>query len=65
MKPDLNKVLILGKVQKIWNDQPLILILGSAILFRLLAAIFAKGWGMLDDHYLVIESSQSCTRNIP
>jgi len=59
MKPDLNKALILGKVQKIWNDQPLILILGSAILFRLLAAIFAKGWGMLDDHYLVIESSQS------
>ncbi len=30
-----------------------------AILFRLLAAIFAKGWGMFDDHYIVIESAQS------
>jgi len=42
-----------------WDDKPLILIMGLAILFRLLAAIFAKGWGMLDDHFLVIESSQS------
>ena len=30
-----------------------------AILFRLVAVIFAKGWGMLDDHFLVIESVQS------
>jgi hypothetical protein len=46
-------------IRKSWNDQPLVLIMGLAILFRLLAAIFAKGWGMLDDHFLVIEAPQS------
>jgi len=46
-------------IKKTWNDEPLILIIGLAILFRLLAAVFAKGWGMLDDHYLTIEAPQS------
>ena len=41
------------------EDYPITLILGLAILFRLLAAIFARGWGMIDDHFLVIESAQS------
>ena len=49
----------LGRIKKSWNDQPLVIIMGLAILFRLLAAIFAKGWGMLDDHFLIIEASQS------
>lgn len=35
------------------------LILALAIIFRLLAAIFARGWGMLDDHFLIIEAPQS------
>ena len=30
-----------------------------AVLLRLMAVIFAKGWGMLDDHFLVIEIAQS------
>jgi len=30
-----------------------------AIVFRLLAAVFARGYGMLDDHFLVIEAPQS------
>ncbi|MCX6285664.1 MAG: glycosyltransferase family 39 protein [Bacteroidetes bacterium] len=47
------------RIRKYWDDQPLILIMALAILFRLLAAIFAKGWGMFDDHYIVIESAQS------
>jgi hypothetical protein len=47
------------RIKKSWNDQPLTIIMGLAILFRLLAAIFAKGYGMLDDHFLVIEAPQS------
>ena len=47
------------KTNSQWNDQPLVIIMGLAILFRLLAAIFAKGYGMLDDHFLVIEAPQS------
>ncbi|PIX92146.1 mannosyltransferase, partial [Candidatus Kuenenbacteria bacterium CG_4_10_14_3_um_filter_39_14] len=30
-----------------------------AIILRLLAAFFSKGFGMHDDHFLVIEASQS------
>jgi 4-amino-4-deoxy-L-arabinose transferase-like glycosyltransferase len=46
-------------VVRLWDEQPLTVILSLAIFFRLLAAIFAKGWGMLDDHFLVIEAPQS------
>lgn len=51
----------MGIVRKYWDERPLILILGLAIIFRLLAAIFAKGWGMFDDHFIVIESAGSWT----
>ncbi len=34
-------------------------ILFLAFIIRLVSVIFAKGFGMLDDHFLVIESSQS------
>jgi hypothetical protein len=47
------------RIRKYWDEQPLTLILGLAIFFRLLAVIFARGWGMIDDHFLVIESAQS------
>jgi len=47
------------QLRKYWDDRPLQLIMVLAILFRLLASVFAKGWGMFDDHYLVIESAQS------
>lgn len=47
------------QIRRYWDDRPLILIMSLAILFRLIAAIFAKGWGMFDDHYIVIESAQS------
>ncbi|HEY4798001.1 MAG TPA: glycosyltransferase family 39 protein, partial [Bacteroidia bacterium] len=46
-------------LKKIWDEKPLSLILFSAIFFRLLAVLFSKGFGMADDHFLVIESSQS------
>ena len=50
---------MIQKIRKYWDEQPLILILGSAILFRMIAVIFARGWGMIDDHFIVIESAQS------
>ena len=49
------------RIWLVWNDRPLIIILGLAIFFRLMAAIFAKGWGMFDDHFIVIESAGSWT----
>jgi hypothetical protein len=47
------------RIQVLWEEKPLVVILFLAVFFRLLAVIFAKGWGMLDDHFLVIESAQS------
>jgi hypothetical protein len=47
------------RIQHYWEENPLQVILFLAVFFRLLAVIFAKGWGMLDDHFLVIESAQS------
>jgi len=54
-----NKNQFYGNIKKTWDDQPLIIIMTLAILFRVLAAIFAKGYGMLDDHFLIIEAPQS------
>ena len=48
-----------GRIQRLWEEKPLVVILFLAVAFRLVAVIFAKGWGMLDDHFLVIESAQS------
>jgi len=42
-----------------WKDKPLLLIMLTGIFFRLLAVIFSKGFGMHDDHFLIIEASQS------
>ncbi|MBS3915760.1 MAG: glycosyltransferase family 39 protein [Bacteroidetes bacterium] len=42
-----------------WEEKPLSLILFLAIIARLIAVAFSKGWGMLDDHFLVIEVAQS------
>ncbi len=41
------------------NYTPLQVILALGILFRLLAVIFSKGFGWHDDHFLIVESSQS------
>jgi hypothetical protein len=46
-------------IKRYWNEKPLMLIMALAILFRLIAAIFAKGFGWHDDHFLVIEAAQS------
>src|SRR3954469_22024674 len=46
-------------IAKYWKEKPLTLILLVAAFFRLLAVIFSKGYGMHDDHFLVIEAAQS------
>src|SRR5512142_1016286 len=50
---------MLRKIKRIWVLHPLTVIMVLAVFFRLLAVIFARGFGMIDDHFLVIESAQS------
>jgi len=42
-----------------YREHPLWTILFAGLFFRLLAVIFSQGYGMFDDHFLIIESSQS------
>jgi hypothetical protein len=46
-------------ITKYYQEHPLRTILLAGLFFRLLAAIFSQGYGMFDDHFLIIESSQS------
>jgi hypothetical protein len=46
-------------IKKIWDEKPLVLIVLAGLFFRALAVVFSKGYGMFDDHFLVIEASQS------
>jgi hypothetical protein len=48
-----------GHLTALWEQSPLKLIMWLAIFTRLVAAIFSKGFGMHDDHFLVIEPAQS------
>ncbi|MBI3500893.1 MAG: glycosyltransferase family 39 protein [Bacteroidetes bacterium] len=54
---------MIERLKILWEEKPLRLILFSAIFFRLLSVIFAKGFGMHDDHFLVIEAAQSWADN--
>lgn len=49
----------MNKIKELWDENPLKLIIWIAIILRVIAAIFSKGFGMHDDHFLVIEASQS------
>ncbi|RLD63513.1 MAG: hypothetical protein DRJ01_03555 [Bacteroidetes bacterium] len=46
-------------IKKYWKEQPFIFIILIALVLRLVAVVFAQGYGMHDDHFLVIEASQS------
>ncbi|MCX6231358.1 MAG: glycosyltransferase family 39 protein [Bacteroidetes bacterium] len=46
-------------LRKLWNEKTLLCILLLAFVSRLVAVIFARGFGMHDDHFLVIEAAQS------
>lgn len=46
-------------LKKLWDEKPLQLVLFAGLFFRVIAAIFSKGYGMSDDHFLVIEPAQA------
>lgn len=47
------------KIVRYYNENPLKCIILVAFAVRLLAVFFSKGFGMHDDHFLIIESSKS------
>ena len=50
---------LIETVNHYWENKPLHLIIAAALFVRIIAVIFSKGYGMHDDHFLVIEVSQS------
>ncbi|MFL5753062.1 MAG: glycosyltransferase family 39 protein [Bacteroidia bacterium] len=46
-------------IRRLWQEKPLQLILFAGFFFRMLSVIFSKGFGMHDDHFLIIEAAQS------
>jgi len=46
-------------LKKWFRDKDPFVFLLAAMVVRLLAVLFSKGFGMLDDHFLVIEAAQS------
>ncbi len=52
-------IVMMGKIKQFWINKPLKSILILALLVRLIAVIFSNGYGWHDDHFLVIEASQS------
>jgi hypothetical protein len=46
-------------IQKYWAQNPLVVIMLLAAFVRLIAVLFARGFGMHDDHFLVVEIPQS------
>jgi hypothetical protein len=45
-------------IRTLWVEQPLMIIMVAAIVSRMVAVIFARGYGMIDDHFLVLEWAQ-------
>lgn len=50
---------MIEKLKSYYAQYPLNTIVIAGLLFRLLAVIFAKGFAMHDDHFLIVEISQS------
>ncbi len=48
-----------NNLKQYYNQNPLSLILLSGLLIRLLAVVFSKGFGWIDDQFLIIEIAQS------
>jgi 4-amino-4-deoxy-L-arabinose transferase-like glycosyltransferase len=46
-------------LKQFWIEKPLQSVIIIALILRLLAAFFSQGYSMHDDHFLVIEASQS------
>ncbi len=50
---------IVAEINREWEENPLRIIILLAIVSRLVAVIFSRGFGWFDDHFLIIEASQS------
>ena len=50
-------MLTINQIKRLREYRPLLFILLPALFLRLLSAIFSRGFGMHDDHFLVIEPS--------
>jgi hypothetical protein len=49
---------VMESIRRLWKSRPVAVIMVLALLVRVIAAIFAKGYGMHDDHFSVIETAQ-------
>ncbi len=47
------------RIRYYWDNKPLEFILVLSFLTRLVSVVFSKGYGMHDDHFLVVESAQA------
>jgi hypothetical protein len=50
---------VINSIKKLWEEKPLSLIIWAGLFFRFIAVVFSKGYGMSDDHFLVIEPAQA------
>lgn len=50
---------MLTHLKNYWHNSPLTFALVIGFILRLIAVLFAKGYGMHDDHFLIIEAAQS------
>jgi hypothetical protein len=55
---------LLNSLKRFWNEQPLLSIIIIALIPRLIAVVFSKGFGMHDDHFEVIEQPFIIMRDI-
>jgi len=46
------------RIRALWERRPLAVIMACAVIVRVLAALFSKGYGMHDDHFFAIEVAQ-------
>ncbi len=49
---------MISKLKYHWQENPLLVIMLSAAIARLLAAVFSRGYAMSDDHFVVIHIAQ-------
>ena len=57
----MNQIIL--RIKNYSNQNPLQFVLLVGLLFRMIAAIFSRGFGMHDDHFLIIEAAQSWIDN--
>jgi hypothetical protein len=50
--------ILFEKIRSFWDSHPLAFVMIVAVVFRAFAVVFAKGYGMHDDHFCVIDIAQ-------